>query len=89
LSRPARSRSIRSASSALARDDVNHLVNRAILVGGFGVLLLRTRLDAWPIFGVGVGFGAVTAIVWELLALGLTGSTLAALLAASVARRRG
>jgi hypothetical protein len=76
------------------------------------VLLLRTRLDAWPIFGLGVGFGAVTAIVWELLeyvtfirnspelktayhdtlgdlALGLTGSTLAALLAASVARRRG
>jgi hypothetical protein len=93
-------------------DDVNHLVNWAILVGGFSVLLLRTRLDPWPIFGLGVGFGAVTAIVWELLeyvtfirnspelktayhdtlgdlALGLTGSTLAALVAASVARRRG
>jgi hypothetical protein len=48
-------------------DDVNHLVNWAILVGGFGVLLLRTRLDAWPIFGLGIGFGAVTAILWELL----------------------
>jgi hypothetical protein len=48
-------------------DDVNHLVNWAILVGGFGVLLLRTRLGAWPIFGLGIGFGAVTAILWELL----------------------
>jgi hypothetical protein len=48
-------------------DDVNHLANWAILVGGFGVLLLRTRLDAWPIFGLGIGFGAVTAILWELL----------------------
>jgi hypothetical protein len=48
-------------------DDVNHLVNWAILVGGFGVLLLRTRLDAWPILGLGIGFGAVTAILWELL----------------------
>jgi len=92
-------------------DDVNHLVNWAILVGGFSVLLLRTRLDAWPIFGLAVGFGAVTAIVWELLeyvtfirnspelktayldtlgdlALGLTGSMIAAVVAASVARRR-
>jgi len=92
-------------------DDVNHLVNWAILVGGFSLLLLRTRLAAWPIFGLGVGFGAVTAIVWELLAyvtfsrnspvlktayhdrlgdltLGLTGSLIAALVAASVARRR-
>jgi hypothetical protein len=92
-------------------DDVNHLVNWAILVGGFSVLLLRTRLDPWPIFGLGVGFGAVTAIIWELLeyvtfirnspelktayhdtlgdlALGLTGSTIAAVVAASVARRR-
>ena len=160
MSRPARSRSTRSASSALALDvgvklalvgllvfarpDLPQfhgksmagraigypvaalvvpvawwIVQRrrrvaywAILVGGFSVLLLRTRLDAWPIFGLGVGFGAVTAIVWELLeyvtfirnspelktayhdtlgdlALGLTGSTLAALVAASVARRRG
>jgi hypothetical protein len=48
-------------------DDVNHLVNWAILVAGFTVLLLATSLDAWPIFGLGVGFGAVTAILWELL----------------------
>jgi hypothetical protein len=48
-------------------DDVNHLVNWAILVGGFGVLLLSTTLDRWPIFGLAVGFGATTAILWELL----------------------
>jgi hypothetical protein len=48
-------------------DDVNHLVNWAILVGGFGVLLLSTSLDRWPIFGLAVGFGATTAILWELL----------------------
>jgi hypothetical protein len=92
-------------------DDVNHLVNWAILVAGFGVLLLRTRLGAWPVFGLGVGFGAVTAIAWELLeyvtfirnspelktayhdtlgdlALGLTGSTIAALVIAVAAQRR-
>ena len=48
-------------------DDVNHFVNWAILVTGFGVLLLTTSLDRWPIFGLAVGFGAVTAILWELL----------------------
>jgi hypothetical protein len=92
-------------------DDVNHLVNWAILVGGFGVLLLRTRLDAWSIFGLGIGFGAVTAILWELLeyvtfirnspelktayhdtlgdlTLGLSGSIIAALVTALVARKR-
>ena len=92
-------------------DDVNHLVNWAILVGGFSVLLCAPVSAAWPIFGLGVGFGAVTAIIWELLeyvtfirnspelktayhdtlgdlALGLTGSTIAAIVAASVARKR-
>jgi hypothetical protein len=48
-------------------DDVNHLVNWAILVAGFGVLLLSTSLDRWPIFGLAVGVGATTAILWELL----------------------
>ena len=48
-------------------DDVNHFVNWAILVSGFGILLLATSLDRWPIFGLAVGFGAVTAILWELL----------------------
>jgi hypothetical protein len=48
-------------------DDANHFVNWAILVAGFTVLLLRTSLSRWPLFGLGVGFGAVAAIVWELL----------------------
>ena len=82
-------------------DDVNHLVNWAILVAAFGILLLGTTLDRWPLFGLAVGFGATTAILWELLeyitfirnspelttayhdtlgdlALGLTGSVIAA-----------
>jgi hypothetical protein len=87
-------------------DDVNHLVNWAILTAGAGVLLLRTRLGAWTVFGLAVGFGATTAIVWELveyvtfirnspelatayhdtlgdLALGLTGSLVAATVVAA------
>jgi hypothetical protein len=48
-------------------DDANHLANWAILVSGFGLLLRRTRLDGWTIFGLAVGFGAVAAILWELL----------------------
>jgi hypothetical protein len=91
-------------------DDVNHLVNWAILTAGVGVLLLRTRLGAWTVFGLAVGFGATTAIVWELveyvtfirnspelatayhdtlgdLALGLTGSLVAATVIAAARRR--
>jgi hypothetical protein len=48
-------------------DDANHFVNWAILVGGFGLLLRRTQVEGWPAFGLAVGFGAVTAILWELL----------------------
>ena len=48
-------------------DDLNHFVNWAILAGAFGVLLLSTSLGRWPIFGLAVGFGATTAILWELL----------------------
>jgi hypothetical protein len=42
-------------------------VNWAILVAGFGLLLVRLpvgRADAW---GLAVGFGAVTAILWEFI----------------------
>ena len=48
-------------------DDINHLANWAILTAGFGMLLLRKRLQPWVVFGLAVGFGATTAIVWELL----------------------
>ena len=47
-------------------DDVNHLVNWAILVCGFG-LLLRGRLSRVVVAGLAVGFGAVTAVLWEFL----------------------
>jgi hypothetical protein len=88
-------------------DDANHFVNWAILVAGFGQILVRTRLDRAPAFGLAVGFGAVTAILWEFLeyytfirhsselqtaytdtlgdlALGLSGSVLAAVLMVTV-----
>jgi hypothetical protein len=88
-------------------DDANHFVNWAILVAGFGQVLLAARLGRPVTFGLAVGFGAVTAVLWEFLeyvtfiqnspelrtaytdtlgdlALGLGGSTLAALLTVSV-----
>ena len=88
-------------------DDVNHLVNWAILVCAFG-LLLRGRLSRIVVAGLAVGFGAVTAVLWEFseyftfirnneselrtaytdtlgdLALGLSGSVVAALLTVTV-----
>ena len=47
-------------------DDVNHYVNWAILTGAFGLFLLRLGLARWVTFGLAVGFGAVTAILWEI-----------------------
>jgi hypothetical protein len=47
-------------------DDVNHFVNWAILVTGFGRLLVRLPLGRANAFGLAVGFGATTAILWEL-----------------------
>jgi hypothetical protein len=91
-------------------DDVNHLVNWAILTGAFAIVVRRARLSPWTVFGLSVGFGATTAIVWELLeyvtfirdsperltayhdtlgdlALGLSGSIVAASVAARSRRR--
>ena len=47
-------------------DDANHLVNWALLSGGVGALLVRMRLAGWTLVGLVIGFGAVSAIVWEL-----------------------
>ena len=47
-------------------DDANHLVNWFILVLGFGTVLLRTPLAPVVIFGLALGFGAVTNILWEI-----------------------
>jgi hypothetical protein len=92
-------------------DDLNHLVNWALLVAGFALLLRRWHVAERELVGLAIGFGAVTAILWELseyltfvrsnkqelstaytdtlgdLALGLTGSVVAALLVAAFARR--
>jgi hypothetical protein len=90
-------------------DDANHFVNWGILVAGFTQLLLRFRLGALNIAALAIGFGAVTAILWEFmeyytfirhsseldtaytdtlgdLALGLSGSVLAAVLCVTLER---
>jgi len=82
-------------------DDANHFVNWAILVAAFGQLLVRLPVGRLNAFGLAVGFGGVTAVLWEFaeyftfirnspelrtaytdtlgdLALGLSGSVLAA-----------
>jgi hypothetical protein len=46
-------------------DDANHFVNWAILVSAFGQLLIRLPLERWSAAGLAVGFGAVTAVLWE------------------------
>ena len=47
-------------------DDANHFVNWGLLVAAFGQLLLRLRLERWVTAALAVGFGAVTAILWEI-----------------------
>jgi hypothetical protein len=86
-------------------DDLNHFVNWGILTTAFGLLLIRLPLGRLNVAALMVGFGAVTAVLWEFaeyftfirggpeektaytdtlgdLALGLTGSTVAAVLIA-------
>ncbi|MGI8698930.1 MAG: hypothetical protein ACR2J0_07285 [Mycobacteriales bacterium] len=46
-------------------DDANHFVNWALLVGGMGRLLRRTEAPRATAIGLAVGFGAVTAMLWE------------------------
>jgi hypothetical protein len=92
-------------------DDANHFVNWALLSGAVAAALLRTRVERAELFALVVGFGAVTAILWELgeyfafirnsselataytdtlgdMALGLSGATLSAAIAATVLGRK-
>jgi hypothetical protein len=46
-------------------DDANHFVNWAILVGAFGQLLVRLPVGRLAAAGLAVGFGALTAVLWE------------------------
>lgn len=47
-------------------DDANHFFNWALLSGGAGLLVPRANLAGWQLAGLVIGFGAVTAIGWEL-----------------------
>lgn len=47
-------------------DDLNHLVNWALLCTGIGLLVLRLGLGPLTSAVLVVGFGAFLAIVWEL-----------------------
>lgn len=47
-------------------DDANHLVNWGLLAGGAGSLVLRIRIGFWVTMGLVIGFGATTAILWEI-----------------------
>jgi hypothetical protein len=92
-------------------DDANHLVNWALLTSAFGQLLVRLPLQRWAAWGLAVGFGGVTAVLWEFgeyytfirnspelqtaytdtlgdLALGLTGSVVAAAVTVTVLWRQ-
>jgi hypothetical protein len=46
-------------------DDFNHLLNWGILTAAFGQLLLRLPIGRFSLIGLCIGFGAVTAILWE------------------------
>jgi hypothetical protein len=46
-------------------DDANHFVNWAILVAAFGRLLVRLPVGRLAAIGLAIGFGALTAILWE------------------------
>jgi hypothetical protein len=86
-------------------DDANHFVNWGLLTAAFGQLLLRLPVGRITTAALAVGFGAVTAVLWEFaeyfafirnspeldtaytdtlgdLALGFTGSVVAALITA-------
>ena len=47
-------------------DDANHLVNWSLLSGAIGALAWRNHVRAWRTLAYAVGFGATTAILWEI-----------------------
>lgn len=48
-------------------DDFNHFLNWGLLTAAFGQLLLRLPLGRLNAFALAVGFGAVTAVLWEFV----------------------
>jgi hypothetical protein len=92
-------------------DDANHFVNWGLLTAAFGQLLVRLPVGAVVAAGLALGFGAVTAVLWEFaeywtfirnsaeldtaytdtlgdLALGLSGSAIAAVVTAWLISRQ-
>ena len=47
-------------------DNLAHFLNWTILVSAFALALARTRLARLPAWGLAVGFGAATEILWEI-----------------------
>jgi hypothetical protein len=47
-------------------DDANHFVNWALVTGAVAAALARTHVNRWELFAIVVGFGGVTAILWEI-----------------------
>ena len=47
-------------------DDANHFVNWALLSGAVAALMVRVKARSRETIGLVVGFGAVTAILWEI-----------------------
>ena len=47
-------------------DDANHFVNWALVTGAVAAALARTHVNRSELFAITVGFGGVTAILWEI-----------------------
>jgi hypothetical protein len=47
-------------------DDANHFVNWALVTGAIASALSRTQVNRAELFAIVVGFGGVTAILWEI-----------------------
>jgi hypothetical protein len=47
-------------------DDANHFFNWLLLSAGAGLLVSRQRLAVWALAGLVIGFGATSAVIWEL-----------------------
>ena len=47
-------------------DDANHFVNWALITGAIASALFRTHVNRAELFAIVVGFGGVSAILWEI-----------------------